>query len=55
MAAFQKSMSQAFHSLDNNANSGEPSMVIAADGTPYIAWRDESSGDCEIYVRRWME
>jgi hypothetical protein len=34
-------------------NSGSPSVAIAPDGTPYIAWMDESGGDREIYVRRW--
>lgn len=27
-------------------------MAITPDGTPYVAWRD-TSGDWEIYVRRW--
>ena len=28
-------------------------VAVAPDGTPYVAWRDDSSGDDEIYVRRW--
>lgn len=39
------------------SNSGNadwvPSMAIAPDGTPYVAWMDESNGNWEIYVRRW--
>ncbi|MBN1582574.1 MAG: VWA domain-containing protein, partial [Anaerolineae bacterium] len=45
---------------DNVGSSADPSLVIAPDGTPYIAWRDGSGGDDEIYVRRrvggsWQE
>lgn len=29
------------------------SLAVAPDGTPYVAWEDPSSGDYEIYVRRW--
>jgi hypothetical protein len=28
-------------------------MAVAPDGTPYIAWGDDVSGNDEIYVRRW--
>jgi hypothetical protein len=38
---------------NNNGISSDPSMVIAPDGTPYVAWSDESSGAWQIYVRRW--
>jgi len=38
---------------DNSGNSGSPSLAIAPDGTPYVAWCDYSGGDEEIYVRRW--
>jgi hypothetical protein len=39
---------------DNNAGSYYPSLAIAPDGTPYVAWHDRSDGeDYEIYVRRW--
>ena len=31
------------------------SVAIAPDGTPYVAWHDYSGGNCEIYVRRWLE
>jgi hypothetical protein len=33
--------------------SGSPSLAIAPDGTPYVAWQDGPSGDSEIYIRRW--
>ena len=39
-----------------SANSGDslhPSVAVAPDGTPYVAWDDDSGGDNEIYVRRW--
>ena len=40
--------------ISNNApNSLDPSMAIAPNGTPYVAWLDSSGGDLEIYVRRW--
>jgi len=38
---------------DNSGDSGSPSMAVTPDGTPYVAWGDNSSGDWEIYVRRW--
>jgi hypothetical protein len=38
---------------DNSGDSRIPLIVIAPDDTPYIAWQDDSSGDDEIYVRRW--
>jgi len=38
---------------NNSGFSGSPSLVIAPDGMPYIAWGDNSGGDYEIYVRRW--
>lgn len=38
---------------DNINNSRAPSVAIAPDGTPYVAWHDDSGGDYEIYVRRW--
>jgi len=31
----------------------DPSLAIAPDGTPYVAWFDSSGGDWEIYLRRW--
>ena len=38
---------------DNSGGSGSPSVAVAPDGTPYVAWGDGSGGDTEIYVRRW--
>jgi hypothetical protein len=38
---------------DNSGASWVSSVAVAPDGTPYIAWDDNSSEDCEIYVRRW--
>lgn len=37
----------------NGSYSGTPSMAIAPDGTPYVAWFDDSNGDHETYVRYW--
>jgi hypothetical protein len=40
--------------ISNNAGSSAlPSSAVAPDGTPYVAWADGTSGDLEIYVRRW--
>ncbi len=36
---------------DNDNSSGYPSVAVAPDGVPYVAWTD----DPEIYVRRWIE
>ena len=38
---------------DNSGFSVDPSVAIAPDGGPYVAWGDNSEGDNEIYVRRW--
>jgi len=38
---------------DNSGSSLGPSVAIAPNSTPYVAWTDASSGDREIYVRRW--
>ncbi len=38
---------------NNNGQSGTPSLAIAPDGTPYVAWQDDNSGNKEIYVRHW--
>jgi hypothetical protein len=37
----------------NDGMSWWPLLAIAPDGTPYVAWSDDSDGDREIYVRRW--
>ncbi|MFO7663066.1 MAG: hypothetical protein R6X18_10795 [Chloroflexota bacterium] len=33
--------------------SREPSLAIGPDNFPIVAWADSSSGNSEIYVRRW--
>jgi hypothetical protein len=38
---------------NNSGFSDRPSLAVGANGTPYIAWYDDSSGNSEIYVRRW--
>lgn len=32
---------------------GDPSLAIAPDNTPFVAWSDESSGNDEIYILAW--
>lgn len=40
--------------ISNNAGiSEEPSLAIGNDGSVFVAWTDDSSGDAEIYVKRW--
>jgi len=39
---------------DNDGKSRTPAVAIAPDGTPYVVWYDKSSGDYEIYVKRWQ-
>ena len=38
---------------DDDGRSTDASLAVAPDGTPYLAWSDESNGDNQIYVRRW--
>ena len=38
---------------NNTGTSNNPSVAVAPDGTPYVAWHDGTSGNHEIYVRRW--
>lgn len=38
---------------DNDGDSGGPSLAIDSSGQPLVAWTDNSSGNWEIYVRRW--
>ena len=40
---------------DNGGDSSRPWVAIALDGTPHVAWYDDSAGDEEIYVLRWIE
>ncbi len=37
----------------NNGQSLTPAIAIAPGGAVYVAWSDTSSGDEEIYLRRW--
>jgi hypothetical protein len=37
----------------NSGGSNSPSLAIGPDGTPVVTWYDDSSGNREIYVRRW--
>ncbi len=37
----------------NSGVSTSPSLAIAPDGTVYAIWTDDSSGNSEIYARRW--
>ena len=37
----------------NPGSSDHPSPAIGSDGTAVVAWQDNSSGNLEIYVRRW--
>lgn len=37
---------------DNDSDSVHPSMAVAPDGSPVVAWKDYSGGNAEIYVRR---
>lgn len=36
-----------------DTDSLKPSLAIAPDGTPYVSWHEELSGNSEVYVRRW--
>jgi len=38
---------------DSSTDSEFPSIAITPDGQPTVAWEDGSSGDRQIYVRRW--
>lgn len=38
---------------NNEGDSWEPSLAVGPDGAPVVAWSDNSTGDYEIYVRRW--
>lgn len=42
--------------ISNNPGSSTiASLAIAPDGTPYVTWSDDSNGDLEIYVRRYVK
>jgi hypothetical protein len=37
----------------NTGDSTDAAAAVAPDGQLYVAWSDDSSGDREIYVKRW--
>ena len=37
----------------NSGNSLTPAIAVGPGGAVYVAWSDTSSGDAEIYLRRW--
>jgi len=37
----------------NGGDSRSPSLATLPGGAPIVSWRDDDSGDFEIYVRRW--
>ena len=37
----------------NGGVSGWPSLTLMPDGSPIIAWEDDSDGDRDIFLRRW--
>jgi hypothetical protein len=45
--------STAGNGISGAGTAGAPSMAMGADGFPIVAWADSSSGQSEIYVRRW--
>jgi hypothetical protein len=38
---------------NTSGGSSSSALAIAPDGMPYIAWQDGTSGDDEVYIRRW--
>jgi len=38
---------------DNSLHSRRPSLALDSSGNPVVAWRDKSSGNVEIYIKRW--
>ncbi len=38
---------------DNSGRSGSPSLALDASGNPVIAWSDETTGNREIYIKRF--
>jgi hypothetical protein len=37
----------------NGTLSRKPSVAVASNGTPYVAWSDQRAGVGEIFVKRW--
>jgi hypothetical protein len=40
---------------NNSGDSKRPALTIGTADIPYTAWSDNSDGDYEIYVKRWLE
>ena len=38
---------------NSSGSSYDPALAVSAQGRPWLAWADDSSGAGEIYVRRW--
>lgn len=38
---------------DSRKDSRDASIAVAADGTMFVAWRDNSAGNYEVYVKRY--
>ena len=38
---------------DNGGNSWLPSLALDSSDNPVVAWRDDSGGNFEIYIKRW--
>jgi len=38
---------------NNGGASLWPSLAVAPDGNPWVAWHDETPGAAEIYIKRW--
>lgn len=39
--------------ISNSGNSSAPSLALAQNGTPYVAWSEYVLTNTEIYIRRW--
>ncbi len=39
--------------ISSTGKAAYPSLAFGPDGNPVVAWEDNSSGDWEIYVKRW--
>lgn len=42
-----------FGGISNTRGARNPSLAVGPDGKPIVAWEDGSSGNWEIYVKRW--
>jgi hypothetical protein len=38
---------------NNTGSSVEPAIAVGGDNEPVVCWRDRTSGNAEVYVRRW--